>query len=207
MSKRESSPEPSSSLTPITGFETAIEYVKMKRRQPVEMTTPLERESLFLTEKVFNKHFIALFLSDPSPQALGYELELDTLRAKMNKMRPEIARLEALKNPQLQLRALGLRSKVNHVESLQEHVRLLKETCRKLKSEKIALEENVAVLGRMANLMWVMTMTMVRYSYQDSGISDEDEIELLMDNLEMLRDVASLMDEMSELMANVSAQE
>jgi len=54
MPEREISPESPSPPTSITGFETAIEYVKMKRRQPLEMLTPRERESLFLTEKVFN---------------------------------------------------------------------------------------------------------------------------------------------------------
>ena len=52
MPKRESSPEPSSHQTSITGFKTAIEYVEMKRRQPLETLMPLEREGLYLTEKV-----------------------------------------------------------------------------------------------------------------------------------------------------------
>ena len=54
--KRESSSEPSSLPTVITGFESAIEYVKIKRGQPLETLTASERESLFLTEKVFSKN-------------------------------------------------------------------------------------------------------------------------------------------------------
>jgi hypothetical protein len=210
-SSPESSPEPSESFPPtsITGFKTAIEYIKVKRRQPLEKLAPWERESLFLTEKVFNKNFIifSLFLSDLSPQALGYELELGRLRAKIDKMRPELKRLEVLEDRELELRALGLRSKVNQVDSLQENVRLLNETCRKLKNETIVLKENVAVLGEMANLMWLMTMTMVRYSHQDMKIDDDVEIELLTENLETLGDVADLMSDMSQLMARDSALE
>lgn len=210
MPKRESSPEFSPIPTSISGFESAIEYVKIKRRQPLETSAPCERESLGLTKKVLNEHFkfiITLFLSYHSPQALEYELELGRLRAKIDKMRPEWCRLKVLKDPESKLKALGLKKKANQVEFLQEHVRLLNETCRKLKNETIVLKENVAVLGRMANVMWLMTMTMVRYSHQESEISDEDEIELLTDNLETLGDVADLMLDMSQLMGDVSAQE
>lgn len=96
--------------------------------------------------------------------------------------------------------AMGFTSDVNKVESLQEYMTHLNELCRKLQKETIILKENVAVLGRMANLMWLMTMTMGRYSHQESGVDDEEEIELLTDNLMTLGDVAHLMFDMSQLM-------
>lgn len=117
-------------------------------------------------------------------------------------MRPEFNRLEMLRDPGSGLRALGSRSKVNHVESLQEHVRLLNEACKKFHNKTIVLKENVAVLGEMANIMRLMTVTMARYSREDSEleIKDENLIELLMDGLETLGDVADLMFNMSQLM-------
>jgi hypothetical protein len=122
-------------------------------------------------------------------------------------MKPELEMLEGLKEPESELRSLGLRSNVNEVKSLQKDLLLLNERCRMLNNEKTVLKDNAAVLGRIANLMWEMTKTMVRYSYQDSEINDEDEMEALMDNLETLGEVAELMVDMSLVMAQVSAEE
>ena len=49
-----------------------------------------------------------------------------------------------------------------------EHVRLLIETCGKLKNETNVLKKNMEVLGRMANLMESIGIMMVKYSYQES---------------------------------------
>ena len=72
-------------------------------------------------------------------------------------------------------------------------MRLLIETCGKLKNETNVLKKNMEVLGRMANLMESIGIMMVKYSYQELRINNEDEIELLTDNLETLGDVADLL--------------
>ena len=71
-------------------------------------------------------------------------------------------------------------------------MRLLIETCGKLKNETNVLKKNMEVLGKMANLMESIGIMMVKYSYQELRINNEDEIELLTDNLETLGDVADL---------------
>lgn len=116
-------------------------------------------------------------------------------------MRSKFKEFEARMSRNSVLRALGLRLDINKVESLEEYVILLIETCGELSKETVALRENVEVLGRMAHLMRVMTDTMARYSHQESGVEDEEEIELLTDGLDTLRDVAGLMFDMSKLMA------
>src|ERR1700728_1088646 len=93
-------------------------------------------------------------------------------------MRPELERLQALKKPESHFKKLGLgsvnRGSVNQVEFLQDKERVLAERFRKLKNETNVLKSNVAVLGRLAKLMWVMTMTMVRDLDKDVEVHEEN---------------------------------
>jgi hypothetical protein len=100
-----------------------------------------------------------------------------------------VKQLEALKEPESQFRNLGFGS-VSGVEFLQAKTRLWRERCRKLENERNFLKSKVAVLGRVAKLMWVMTMTMVQDSDQD--------VEDLRENVAMLGAVAQDMFQMTQ---------
>jgi hypothetical protein len=107
-------------------------------------------------------------------------------------MRPELKRLQALKEPESEYKGTELGGSVNRVEFFQDKERVLAERVRKLENETNVLKSNVAVLGRLAKLMWVMTMIMVKDLDQD--------VEVLGENVATLGAVAQGMIDMILLM-------
>jgi hypothetical protein len=120
------------------------------------------------------------------------------LRAKIAGMNSEIERLGEHKEPESKLKKLGLELNRNDnpIKFFQDKATYLAECCRKTENEIYVLRVRVETLGRVARLMWIMTITMSRHS--DEGVDLQDRIQTLKCNMATLGEVARLMHDIAQ---------
>ena len=108
----------------------------------------------------------------------------------------KLAHLSGLKGPEQRLAMGGVRL-------FQDQASHLAKRLRRLKNEKNSLEGNIAVLGRVAKLIYGMTL--VNDWDGRMGLEDEDEMAWLRENAATFGAVSQLMFDMTQLIEEASA--